>query len=107
MCGEGLLAAPGGSRRPPGWSDRPERDREPGSPLYADPRSLPPALFIVGAEDMLLEDNERMEARWQAANGNATLLVAPDTPRAFDRFATAIARKVEAFVDQACGFRSM
>jgi hypothetical protein len=56
---------------------------------------------------MLLEDNERMEARWQAANGNATLLVAPDTPRAFDRFATAIARKVEAFVDQACGFRSM
>ena len=83
----------------PGMTD--DERRSPSiSPLYADLRSLPPALFIVGAEDMLLEDNERMEARWRAANGNAALLVAPDTPHAFDRFGTAIARKIDAFVDE-------
>lgn len=37
---------------------------------------------------------------WRAANGNAALLVAPATPHAFDRFGTAIARKVDAFVDE-------
>ena len=62
----------------PGMSDDERRDPS-LSPLYADLRSLPPALFIVGAEDMLLEDNERMEARWRAASGNAALLVAPNT----------------------------
>ena len=69
------------------------------SPLYADLGSLPPALFVVGAEDMLLEDNERMEARWRAANGNSTILVAPASPHAFNRMKTAIAKKVEVFVD--------
>ena len=54
--------------------------------LYADLAGLPPALFVVGGRDMLLEDNERMEARWWAANGNSILLVAPESPHAFDRF---------------------
>ena len=35
------------------------------SPLYADLSRLPPALFVVGAKDMLLEDSERMAVRWQ------------------------------------------
>lgn len=69
------------------------------SPLYADLAGLPPALFVVGGEDMLLEDNERMEARWRAANGNSTILIAPESPHAFDRFRTAISMKVDAFVN--------
>ena len=77
-----------------------EERRDPSiSPLYADLAGLPPALFLVGAEDMLLEDNERMEAKWRAANGNSTLLVVPESPHAFDRFRTAIATKVETFAD--------
>lgn len=69
------------------------------SPLYADLHALPPALFVVGDEDMLLEDSERMDARWRAANGNATLLVVPESPHAFTRLNTAVAKKAEAFVD--------
>jgi len=37
------------------------------SPLYADLSNLPPALFVVGTRDMLLEDSERMAARWRDA----------------------------------------
>jgi len=82
----------------PGLTD--EERRDPSlSPLYADLHSLPPSLFVVGMEDMLLEDSMRMAARWQAASGNALLLVAPDSPHAFDRFGTAIARKIDAFVN--------
>jgi len=68
------------------------------SPIYAELDGLPPALFIVGEEDMLLEDSHKMEARWSAANGNAELLVAPASPHAFVKFGTSIAAKTEAFV---------
>lgn len=95
----------------PGLTD--DQRRSPSiSPLYADLGSLPPALFVVGAEDILLEDSERMEARWRAANGNSEMLVAPESPHAFTRMRTAISRKVEAFVDDwiterlECGQRS-
>ncbi|WP_375457982.1 alpha/beta hydrolase [uncultured Enterovirga sp.] len=70
------------------------------SPVYGDLSSLPPALFLVGDKDMLLEDNQRMEARWRAANGNSSLLVVPESPHAFNRLPTAIARKVDRFVDR-------
>jgi len=69
------------------------------SPVYGDLTGLPPALFVVGEKDILLEDNQRMAARWQAANGNARLLVVPESPHAFIMMNTAIARKVEKFVD--------
>lgn len=48
---------------------------------------------------MLLEDNQRMEARWRAASGNSELLIAPESPHAFNRMGTAVARKVERYVD--------
>ncbi|WP_369815847.1 alpha/beta hydrolase [Erythrobacter sp. QSSC1-22B] len=44
---------------------------------------MPPALLVVGTKDILLEDNQRMAARWHAANGNAHLLVVPESPHAF------------------------
>lgn len=77
-----------------------EERRDPAtSPLYADLSGLPPALFVVGTKDMLLEDSERMEARWQDANGNSKLLVAPESPHAFNRMNTAVARKIGQYVE--------
>lgn len=48
---------------------------------------------------MLLEDSERMEERWRAANGNSELLVAPESLHAFNRMDTAVAGKIERFVE--------
>ncbi|MBV8949314.1 MAG: alpha/beta hydrolase [Actinobacteria bacterium] len=59
----------------------PERRRDPDvSPLYADLRGLPPALFSVGTNDHLLDDTLFMAARWEAAGNSTELLVYPDTP---------------------------
>lgn len=43
------------------------------SPLYADLRDMPPALFTVGTRDLLLDDTLFMAARWMAAGNAATL----------------------------------
>ncbi|GJE55602.1 MULTISPECIES: alpha/beta hydrolase [Methylobacterium] len=45
------------------------------SPLYADLKGLPPALFSVGTCDALLDDTLYMSARWAAAgNGGHTAI---------------------------------
>lgn len=81
----------------PGMTD--EERRSPAlSPLYADLQRLPPALFVVGAEDPLCGDSIAMEARWRAANSNSQAIIAPASPHAFDRLPTAIARKIGAYV---------
>jgi acetyl esterase len=55
--------------------------REPDiSPLYADLRELPPALFTVGADDHLVDDTLFMAARWELAGNETELLVYPDAP---------------------------
>lgn len=48
---------------------------------------------------MPLEDNERMEARWQQASGNSELLIAPESLHAFNRIGTTVASKIERYVD--------
>jgi acetyl esterase len=61
----------------------PEERREPDvSPLYADLRGLPPALFTVGTDDHLVDDTMLMAARWQLAGNDAELLVYPEMPHA-------------------------
>jgi acetyl esterase len=63
----------------PGMSE--ERRREPDvSPLYADLRGMPPALFAVGTNDHLLDDTLFMASRWEVAGNRSELLVYPDTP---------------------------
>lgn len=77
----------------PGRSDAERRSAD-LSPLHADLSGLPPALFIVGTRDALREENEAMERRWRASNGNSAIIVAPESPHAFIRLPTRIARKV-------------
>jgi len=63
----------------PAMSD--EQRRNPDvSPLYADLRGMPAALFSVGSNDHLLDDTLFMAARWEVAGNRSELLVYPDTP---------------------------
>ncbi len=78
----------------PGMPD--EARRAPGvSPLYADLRDLPPALFTVGSRDPLLDDSLFMHARWRAAGNEAELRVYEDAAHAFNAFPLAVAREAD------------
>jgi acetyl esterase/lipase len=61
------------------------------SPLYADLRDLPPALFTVGTADALLDDSLFMAARWEAAGNRAELRVYEEACHAFTAFPIAVA----------------
>jgi acetyl esterase/lipase len=66
------------------------------SPLYADLRDMPPALFTVGNLDPLLDDSLFMEARWSAAGAPTELRVWPEAIHGFNAFplrVTAAARE--------------
>ncbi len=81
----------------------PDRDEEARrkpdvSPLYADLARLPPALFLVGAIDPLRDDSRLMSERWQANNGNARLILIPESPHAFNRLPTRLASRTNAWV---------
>ena len=62
------------------------------SPLYADLRDLPPALFTVGTADPLLDDSLFMAARWEDAGNRADLRVYEDACHAFTAFPLAVAQ---------------
>jgi acetyl esterase/lipase len=77
----------------------PEERRDPAlSPLYADLAGLPPALFLVGEKDPLLDDTEMLARRWGEASGNAEAIVAEEAPHAFNRLPTQMAKKTNAYV---------
>jgi acetyl esterase len=69
----------------PGMDDDARRDPD-ISPLYADLRDMPPALFSVGTLDPLIDDTLFMEARWRAAGGHSELLFLPEAIHAFNAF---------------------
>jgi acetyl esterase/lipase len=70
-----------------------EARRDPDvSPLYADLRDLPPALFTVGSNDPLLDDTLFMEARWRTAGGRTGLRVWPEAVHGFVAYPIAVAR---------------
>jgi len=60
------------------------------SPLYADLRGLPPALFTVGTYDPLLDDSLFMAQRWQVAGNEAEIEVYPGGVHGFVAFPIAI-----------------
>jgi len=78
----------------------PEERRDPAaSPLFADLRGLPPALFGVGTNDHLLDDTLLMASRWRAAGNPVSLFVAPELPHGFQAFPCGIARAWVAHAD--------
>jgi acetyl esterase/lipase len=75
----------------------PEERRDPAvSPLYADLADLPPALFVVGDLDPLLDDSLFMAARWLAAGNDADLAVFPESIHGFSAFPSALAARAQA-----------
>jgi acetyl esterase len=75
----------------------PEARRDPEiSPLFADLRDMPLALFTVGSLDPLLDDSLFMEARWRLAGGRTRLMVWPEAIHGFNAFPTAMAAAANA-----------
>jgi acetyl esterase/lipase len=54
------------------------------SPLYADLHDLPPAFFMTGTADALLDDTHFMESRWRAAGNKTYLAEFPDAAHGFN-----------------------
>jgi acetyl esterase len=71
-----------------------ERRRDPDvSPLWADLRDLPAALFTVGTLDLLVDDTLFMHARWIAAGNTADLAIYPGGVHGFVSFQYALAQR--------------
>ncbi|MET3806508.1 acetyl esterase/lipase [Nakamurella sp. UYEF19] len=62
------------------------------SPIYADLTGLPPLLVVIGADDVLLQDNLAMAGRLSAAGVDVDLRIYPDSPHGFTGHPTAMAR---------------
>jgi acetyl esterase len=73
----------------PGLSDEARRDPD-ISPLYADLRDMPPAVFTVGTLDPLMDDTLFMEARWRTAGAPTELRVWPEAVHGFNAFPLAV-----------------
>ncbi len=70
------------------------KERDPDvSPIWADLRDLPPALFTVGTLDPLLDDTLFMHARWIAAGNHAELAIYPGGVHGFSGFPHELARR--------------
>lgn len=70
------------------------------SPIYGDLRDLPPLLMIVGALDVLLEDNLAMAARVCAAGGSVDLRVYPESQHGFTNRSTGMAKAARQDVER-------
>jgi acetyl esterase len=62
------------------------------SPIYADVTELPPVLILVGADDILLQDNLAMAARLSAAGVDVDLRIYPASPHGFTGHPTSMAK---------------
>ena len=72
--------------------DAPDRTDPDISPFFAELKDLPPVLMVIGAEDVLLEDNLAMAVRLAAAGVDVDLRVYPASPHAFTAHATSMAQ---------------
>jgi acetyl esterase/lipase len=73
--------------------DKAQRATSDASPLHANLRSLPPALFTVGTLDPLLDDSLFMSARWAAAGSRAELAIYPGGVHGFNLFPMPLAKQ--------------
>lgn len=76
------------------------------SPLQADLKGMPPALFTVGSQDPLVDDTLFMAPRWSAAGNTAELHVYPAGCHVFIAFPGSntdrCLERIEAFMVAAC-----
>lgn len=72
------------------------------SPMLADLKGMPRALFTCGTRDPLIDDTLFMAARWRAAGAQAELAIWPGAPHGFTLTATRQAknglRRMESFL---------
>ena len=77
------------------------------SPLFADLRDMPSALFTVGSLDPLIDDNGFMHFRWLAAGNEAQLDIHPGGIHGFTFFDTTLGRdarvRINAFIRDQVG----
>jgi acetyl esterase len=69
----------------------PDRTHPDISPIYAGLADLPPTLIVVGADDILLEDNLAMATRLSAAGVDIDLRIYPESPHGFTGHPTPMA----------------
>ena len=74
-----------------------EQRRDPDiSPLYANLKGMPRALFTVGTLDPLIDDSLFMADRWRLAGNAADLKIYPEGVHGFNAYPTELARKANA-----------
>jgi acetyl esterase/lipase len=73
------------------------------SPLYADLRGLPPALFTVGTLDGFLDDSMFMYCRWLSASNQAEIAIWPGADHAFIEMPHPLAPSANARIDAFLG----
>ncbi|MGY2052668.1 alpha/beta hydrolase [Methylobacterium sp. JK268] len=70
------------------------------SPLYADLKGLPPALFSVGTRDPLLDDTLFMSMRWAAANNGGYTAVYNGGCHVFIRYPLAMTERALELIER-------
>ncbi|MFF0087034.1 alpha/beta hydrolase [Streptomyces canus] len=73
------------------------------SPMFADLRDLPAALFTVGTLDPFLDDSLFMHSRWIAAGNTAELAVYPGGTHGFTAFPIPLADQANGRIDAFLG----
>jgi acetyl esterase/lipase len=76
------------------------------SPLYGDLSGLPPTQVLVGSEEVLLSDSERLVERINAAGGTAEISIWPKMPHVFPILAGVIPEGRQAIEDMSGFIRS-
>ncbi|HEV7439954.1 MAG TPA: alpha/beta hydrolase [Methylobacterium sp.] len=77
-----------------------DRRRPDVSPLYADLKGLPPALFTIGTADPLIDDTLYMSARWAAANNGGHTAVYAGGCHVFVRYPGEMTERALELIDR-------
>ncbi|HEX8416504.1 MAG TPA: alpha/beta hydrolase [Methylobacterium sp.] len=81
-------------------ADGVDRRRPDVSPLYAELKGLPPALFSVGTNDPLLDDTLYMSARWAAAGNGGHTAIYPGGCHVFVRYPGPLTERALELIDR-------
>ena len=77
-----------------------DRRRADVSPIYAELKGLPPALFTVGTRDPLIDDTLYMSARWAAAGNGGHTAIYPGGCHVFVRYPGAMSERALELIDR-------